>query len=146
MKRLAIVLWLIAIPLAAVEPGEMLADPALEERAQSLDNALRCLQCRSESVAASNSSWARDARVQIRTLIEDGATDDEVKAYFVERFGEYVLMQPDAEGANLILWLAAPVLFLAGLGVAATAYRRRDRSEEGLSEAEEARIAEILKE
>lgn len=148
MRRLwlALVVCLMAAPVAAVEPGEMLDDPALEERAQALDNALRCVQCQSESVAASNASWSRDARLQLRAMIRDGASDDEVKAYFVERFGEYVLMEPDRRGANLILWLAAPVLLLIGLGVAATVFRQRAPGDESLSEAEEARIAEILKE
>ncbi|MEL7345986.1 MAG: cytochrome c-type biogenesis protein [Pseudomonadota bacterium] len=146
MKRLALLLAIIAMPIWAVEPGEMLADPVLEERAQSLDKILRCVQCQSESIASSNASWAQDARVQVRRLIEDGASDEQIKAFFVERFGEYVLMSPDAQGANIILWVAAPVLFLAGLGVAATAYRRKSLLDDPLSDAEEARIAEILKE
>lgn len=146
MRWLALGLMLAATPLAAVEPDEMLNDPVLEERAQALDDALRCVQCQSESIASSGATWARDARLQVRALLDGGATDAEVKAYFVERFGEYVLMEPDTSGANLILWLAAPVLLVAGLGVAATAYRRRTPGDDALSNDEEARIAEILKE
>ena len=146
MRRLALILTLIAAPVFAVEPGEMLDDPALEARAQALDNGFRCVQCQSESIASSNAGWARDARVQVRALIEGGATDAEVRAYFVERFGEYVLMEPDARGANLILWLGAPALLLAGIGIASTVYRKKPDAEETLNEAEKARIAEILKE
>lgn len=146
MTRLALLLLLWATPLAAVEPGEMLSDPVLEERAQALDNALRCVQCQSESIASSNAEWSRDARLKVRELIVAGESDADIKAYFVDRFGEYVLMQPDAKGVNLILWIAAPAMLLAGIAIAATALRRRPLPDDGLSDAEKARIAEILEE
>ena len=114
-----------ASPGLAVEPSEMLADPVLEARAQALDHELRCVKCRSESIASSGADWARDARVVVRELVGDGATDAEVKAYFVERYGDYVLMTPRASGGNLLLWAAGPLLLLGGGTVAALAARRR---------------------
>lgn len=130
----------------AVQPDEMLSDPVLEERAQALDDALRCVQCQSESIATSNGSWARDARLKVRELIADGASDEEVKTYFVDRFGEFVLMQPKVNGANLILWIAAPLMFLVALSIAVTSLRRSPRRETGLSDEEKRKIAEILEE
>lgn len=146
MKRLILIFILLVTPVMAVEPDEMLSDPALEARAQALDNALRCVQCQSESIASSNATWARDARLKVRELIEGGATDSEVETYFIERFGEFVLMQPRASGANLILWISAPLMFLAAIAIAVVSLRRRPARETGLSDEEKAKIAEILEE
>ena len=145
MRRLALILCLTAWPLWAVEPDEMLADPALEARAQALDDALRCVQCQSESIASSNADWARDARLIVRELISTGASDQAVLDYFVERYGEVVLMRPKTGGANLILWAAGPVMLLLGAGIALAAFRRpRTAPAPPLSAEEEARLKQIL--
>lgn len=147
MRRLLLLLWLVAAtPALAVEPHEMLADPVLEARAQALDDALRCVQCQSESIASSNGQWAADARQTVRELISEGRTDQEVFDFFVARYGEFVLMRPTAEGANLILWLAGPALLLLGAGIAVTYLRRRSTPEapDALSAEEERRLAELM--
>jgi len=146
IRRALLVLVLLAAPAWAVEPDEMLADPALEARANALDDQLRCVQCRSESIAFSNADWSRDARLMVRELISEGATDDEVLDFFVERYGEVVLMRPRAEGATLLLWLAAPLMLLAAGGVAFTYLRRRSSPapETGLSAEEQARLEDLL--
>ncbi len=147
MKRLVLLFWLIAAPALAVEPHEMLADPALEARAQALDEILRCVQCQSENIASSNGQWAADARVTVRELISDGKSDQDVLDFFVDRYGEFVLMRPTAEGANLVLWLAGPGLLLIGAGIAVTYLRRRAQPAvpEKLSAEEEERLAELLR-
>ena len=135
----------VAGPAAAVEPSEMLADPALEARAQALDHELRCVKCRSESIASSGADWARDARIMVRELLSDGASDAEVKAFFVDRYGDYVLMTPRAEGENLLLWAAGPLMLLGGGAVAVMALRRRrTAAPEDLSDDERRRLDEIL--
>lgn len=96
----------------AVEPEEMLPDPVLEQRAQNLDALIRCVQCRSENIASSNADWARDARVLVREMIAAGATDQDVLDRFVRSYGEVVLMKPTMDGMNVLLWLAAPFLFV----------------------------------
>lgn len=147
MKRLALLLWLLAAPLWALDPSEMLDDPALEARARALDHQIRCVMCQSEAVASSNAAWAEDARRQIRTLVADGASDAEVKAWFRERYGEFVLMDPPKSGSTLLLWLAAPAMLLLALGGAAMYLRGRSRADiasDGLSDAEKARLREIL--
>ncbi|MEX0285956.1 MAG: cytochrome c-type biogenesis protein CcmH [Paracoccaceae bacterium] len=147
---LALVLSLILPTLAlSVEPEEMLADPVLEARAQQLDEQLRCVKCQSESIASSNADWAKEARKNVRERLSAGDTDAEVLAWFQERWGDFVLMRPTRSGANWILWAAGPVmLLLAGaLGLAFVRRRSRETPQgaEPLNEAEQARLAEIMK-
>ena len=122
----------------------MLADPALEARAQALDEMLRCVQCQSESIASSNADWARDARLIVRERLQGGASDQAVLDYFVERYGEVVLMRPKTGGTNLILWAAGPVMLLLGAGIALAAIRRPRTAPAPLSDEEEARLKQIL--
>ena len=147
MRKLFIILTVIATPVWAVEPDEMLSDQTLEARAQAIDDEIRCVQCQSENIASSNADWARDARLIVRELVSDGASDDEVKSFFLERYGERVLMTPSRGGVNIVLWAAGPGALLLALIVAAFYLRGRRRStqpETPLSEAEEARLREIL--
>ena len=126
----ALLFWLLFASAAfGVEPDEVLEDPALEARARELSKGLRCLVCRNESIDESNAELARDLRLLVRERLLMGESDAEVIAFLVARFGEYVLLTPQRDGANLILWAAAPVLFLAGLGVAVGYIRRREHEE-----------------
>lgn len=149
MIRLVLLLVMLAVPAFAVEPDELLTDPVLEARAQALDEELRCVQCRSENIASSNADWARDARLIVRELLTEGASDDDVLDFFVERYGEVVLMRPRAEGANLLLWAAAPVMLLIAFAVSISAFRRRSEASTvsaGLTDDEQARLDELLDE
>ena len=155
LRRLVLALMLGLIPLMvpvlpalAVQPGEMLADPALEARARAISHNLRCPVCQGESIDDSNAPISRDLRLVVRERIMAGDTDAEVIDFIVARYGEFVLFNPRAEGANLILWLAGPGLLLAGLGVALLYLRRRAvpaRQEAGLSPDEEARLQELTR-
>jgi cytochrome c-type biogenesis protein CcmH len=147
MKRLILILVMLAAPVWALDPSEMLSDPALEKRARALDFEIRCVKCQSEAIASSNADWAKDARRAVREMIGGGATDAEVKAFFVQRYGEVVLMEPNASGANLLLWLAGPAMLIAGVGIGGVYIRRRNAAtpDTVLSEDEEAQLAEILK-
>lgn len=137
----------VAGPVLAVQPHEMLDDPALEARARALSKGLRCLVCRNENIDDSDAQLAADLRVLLRERLVAGDTDEEAVAFLVDRYGEYVLLNPPATGVNLLLWVAGPAMLLAGVGIAFATFRRRGqvRAEE-LSEAERARLAEILKE
>ena len=137
---------LIASPALAVEPDEILDDPVLEERARELSKNLRCLVCRNESIDESNAELARDLRLLVRERRVDGDTNDEALDFIVARYGEYVLLTPRATGSTLILWIAGPAMLLAALGIAAAYIRRRrpETSAEGLSDAEKARLSELL--
>jgi len=150
MRRMFLILALMLAPFAApaVEPGEILADPALEERARDLSQGLRCLVCRNESIDESNAGLARDLRLLVRERLVEGDSDAEVIDYVVDRYGEYVLLRPQATGANLILWIAGPAMALFGGGIAVAYILRRRKAEEPaeetLSEAEQARLKDIL--
>lgn len=153
MLRLACGLMLavmLALPVAAVQPDEMLDDPALEARARDISEGLRCPVCQNESIDESNAPVAGDLRLLVRERLVAGDSNAEVVDYIVERYGEFVLLQPRTGGANILLWAAGPIMLLLALLVAWVYLRRRARSpataEEALSEAERNRLREILKE
>ena len=154
MKRLAMILLLVASPLWAVQPDEILPDPAMEARARDISAGLRCLVCRNESIDESNAELARDLRLLVRERLLEGDSNDEVVAYIVDRYGEYVLLRPTLTGSNLLLWLAGAAMALLGLGVAVAYLRRQSRrrgeaeadaASQALSAAEQARLDEIMK-
>ncbi len=137
-----------ASPAFAVQPDEMLADPGLESRARAISTGLRCLVCRNETIDDSDASLARDLRLLLRERLTAGDTDAEAVAFIVDRYGEYVLLNPATNGVNLILWWAGPAMLLTGLGIAALYLRRRRTStapDAPLTDSEAKRLAEILK-
>ena len=145
MRRLALVLSLLAAPAVAVQPGEVLDDPALEARARDISAGLRCVVCRNESIDESNAELAGAMRVLVRERLVAGDDDAEVVAYLVDRYGEYVLLSPTREGANLILWAAPMALLLLGAGIAAAHVSRQRRdAPAALDPAEEARVRALL--
>lgn len=137
----------LAQPVLAVQPDEILPDPALEARARDISKGIRCPVCQGETIDDSNASVARDLRLVIRERLVAGDSDEEVVAYVVDRYGEFVLFEPPAKGANLLLWLAGPAMLLAGLGIAGLSARRRTASaaDDALSPEEQARLDAILK-
>jgi cytochrome c-type biogenesis protein CcmH len=155
MRRLALTLALALLPVlspvvapAAVQPGEMLADPKLEARARQISEGIRCLVCRNESIDDSDAALAHDLRVLVRQRILAGDTNRQVVNYLVSRYGEFVLLKPTVTGSNLILWYSGPAMLVAGLAIAAATLRRRRTAAEAerLSQEDEARLAQILKE
>ena len=140
----------LAMPAHAVQPDEILADPALEERARELSKGLRCLVCRNESIDESNADLARDLRLLVRERLVAGDTDSEVIDFVVDRYGEYVLLRPRASGSSLLLWAAGPLMLLLAAGVGFGYLRSRaaarPETEADLSAEEKARLARILEE
>ncbi len=145
MRRLLLILAMIATPLWAVEPDELLNDPLLENRARELSQGLRCPVCRNESIDESNAPLAKDLRILLRERLVAGDTDQQAVDFIVARYGEYVLLRPNARGANLVLWLAAPALLLVALGIGWTAIRKRAPVPDALTEAEKAELEKILR-
>ena len=151
MIRAAIILALalFATPVMAVEPDEILSDPALEARARTLSQGLRCPVCRNETIDDSDAPIARDLRLLLRERLVAGDSDADAVAYIVARYGEYVLLTPPAQGITLTLWLAGPALLLFGAGGAAAYVRSQRRTtrttDAALSPAEAARLAELLR-
>ena len=149
MKRLALILLLLATPLMAVQPDEMLDDPVLENRARELSKGLRCLVCLNESIDESHASLARDLRILVRDRLVEGDTDEEAVAFIVARYGEFVLLNPTVSGANWLLWGAGPLMLLLASGVGMISLRGRSKAtapgEEPLSDQERARLDDILR-
>lgn len=139
-------LSLSAPPALAVQPDEILPDPALEARARAISRDLRCPVCQGEAIDDSNAPISRDLRLLVRERLVAGDSDDEVVDYIVARYGEFVLFNPRASGSGLILWLAGPAMLLAGGALAYAITRRRPAAEPDLSEEERARLAELMKE
>ncbi|MDJ1016102.1 MAG: cytochrome c-type biogenesis protein CcmH [Paracoccaceae bacterium] len=143
----AVLIWLLlAAPAFAVQPDEVLDDPALEERARELSKGLRCLVCRNESIDESNADLARDLRLLVRERLVAGDSDSEVIDFVVARYGEYVLLRPRTDGANLILWIAGPASLLAAAGIGAAYLRKRRvvHAPEALNREEAERLRQIL--
>ncbi|WP_372604144.1 cytochrome c-type biogenesis protein CcmH, partial [Actibacterium sp.] len=130
MKRFALALCLIlAAPMAlAVLPDEIMTDPAMEARAREISKDLRCLVCRNESIDESNAELARDLRLLVRERLTAGDSNEQVVAFIVDRYGEYVLLKPTRSGANLVLWIAGPMMLIVALGVGLGYVRSRRRT------------------
>ncbi len=135
----------------AVEPDEVLADPALEQRARELSRGLRCLVCQNQSIDDSNAPLARDLRLLVRERLVEGDSDHAVLDYIVERYGRYVLMRPPFDAATALLWLAPVGVILGGGAFAVWAIRRRSGAPaaavpitDALTPQEQAQLASVL--
>jgi cytochrome c-type biogenesis protein CcmH len=140
---LALGFLLVAVAAGAVQPDEMMKDPALEARARTLSAELRCLVCQNQSIDDSDAPLAGDIRRLIRERIAQGESNDSVRAFLVSRYGNFILLKPPFELATVLLWLSGPLtLALGALGVY-FARRRAPPPPPPLSAEEERRLAEI---
>jgi cytochrome c-type biogenesis protein CcmH len=130
----------------AVEPRERLADPALEARARAISKELRCLVCQNESIDDSGADLAHDLRVLLRERLQRGDSDQEVRAFLVSRFGQFVLLRPPVEPATYALWFGPPlVLLFAAVAVVVRAHRRGSNGTPvPLSDSERRRLARLI--
>ena len=117
-KLVATLLLLFALSSLAIDTEPAFTDPAQQARYEKLGRELRCLQCRSETIADSNASLAEDLRRQLRELIAAGKSDEEIMTYMTDRYGDYVRYRPPVKGNTFLLW-AAPVLLVLAGGIAA---------------------------
>lgn len=144
--RCLLLALLLAGPVFAVQPDEVLSDPALESRARDISQDLRCPICQGENIDESNAAISRDLRLYVRERLVAGDSDREVIAAVTDRFGEFVLFDPPATGANLILWFAGPVMALLGLLLAWRFVRQRPAvaGPAELNDEERARLNRIM--
>ena len=145
----ALLIWvLLATPVFALDPAELLDDPVLEDRAREISKGLRCPVCQNESIDESNATVAQDLRALVRERLLAGDSNTEVVEFVVARSGGYVLLNPQTTGANLAVWLAGPAMLLRGAGMAVVYIRRRDTQpkdqSDGLSAEEAERLSKIL--
>ncbi len=133
----------LATPVMALSPDEVLPDPVLEQRARDLSAGLRCLVCQNQSIDDSDADLARDLRILVRERLVAGDSDEAVRQFLVDRYGEYVLLNPRINNHTILLWIAAPGLLLVGLGTLFVVSRRRRLVTAGLSEEEQAALDEL---
>jgi len=137
----------VAAPAFAVQPDEVLPDPALEARARAISSGLRCLVCQNQSIDDSDAPLARDLRILVRDRLKAGDSDDEIIDFVVARYGEFVLLKPRFEPHTLLLWLATPAFGIAAIAILVLAARRRKNQTNQavpLSESEKRRLKKLL--
>ena len=151
MSRVGLILLCLLLPLwtggaGAVQPDEVLADPALEARARDISAGLRCLVCQNQSIDDSDAPLARDLRLLVRQRLQAGDSDAEVRDYLVARYGDFVLLRPPFAASTWLLWLTPALVLVAGAIVALRRRARKAQLRAGdrLSEEEEKRLARLL--
>jgi len=122
---LFLLLMALSFSAAAVEPGEMLQDPALEARAREIGKNLRCLVCQGEAVDDSSSDFAKGLRLLVRDRLEAGDTDEAVVNFLRGRYGDFILLKPPVENKTLLLWLTPLLVLGAGLCAVFALVRRK---------------------
>jgi len=151
MKRLTFLLTLVLgllLPQAvfAVQPHEVLADPAMEERAREISAELRCLVCQNQSIDDSDAELAADLRVLVRERLVAGDSNEEVIQYIVDRYTEYVLLKPVMGLHTLVLWVATPLVLVVGmLALYARARRRTVVNSSEMTDAERAALKDLMR-
>ncbi|HEY3642743.1 MAG TPA: cytochrome c-type biogenesis protein [Xanthobacteraceae bacterium] len=153
LRHALIILALLSPACAwAVQPDEVLSDPALEARARVLSKELRCMVCQNQSIDDSAAPLARDLRLLVRERLTDGDSDPQVLDFLVARYGEFVLLKPRFAWHTALLWLGPPGVLIGGaLVLLVIAWRRGRRASSpagrevaGLTPAEEARLARLM--
>jgi cytochrome c-type biogenesis protein CcmH len=139
---------LLALPALAKEAAPLADDPVVEQRLNVIAEELRCLVCQNESLAGSRADLAQDLRREVRTLIKDGKSDQEVKDFLVSRYGDFVLYRPQVKPTTYVLWMGPFVLLIIGIAVLVNYLRRRSRQvvDTPLSAEECQRAESLLKE
>lgn len=139
-------------PVRAVQPDEILPDPAMEARARALSAELRCLVCQNQSIDDSNAPLARDLRLLVRERLKANDTDEQVMEYIVARYGDFVLLKPPMNTSTLILWVTPVLALLAALALAykgvfarTTAASGAANDEAPLTADEKSRMERVLK-
>jgi cytochrome c-type biogenesis protein CcmH len=146
MKVWKTVTWLLLLPsvlyaYAPQQPGADPLSPELEVRVHALGKELRCPICQGLSIADSPSSMARGQMDKVRELITQGKSDDEIREYFVARYGEWVLMEPARKGAGWLVWLAPFAVILLGAVLVVSQLKRKKSSPPPVSPSAPAPVA-----
>ena len=130
----------------AKDAAPLADDPVVEQRLISISEEMRCLVCQNESLAGSRSDLANDLRREIRILIQEGKSDDQIRAFMVERCGDFVLYRPPVKPITWLLWIGPFVILVIGIAVLLRYLRRRNQNMPSttLSEADNQKIDALL--
>lgn len=120
-----------AVSAGAIDTEAAFQDAALQARYEHLTNELRCLVCQNQTVADSNAGLAADLRRQVKEMIAAGKSDDEIKRFMTDRYGDFVLYDPPLSARTMLLWAAPVLLLIVTLGAAARQIIRRSKAEIG---------------
>ncbi len=141
-------LTILAGPGLAVQPDEILPDPAQEARARALSAEIRCLVCQNQSIDDSDATLARDLRLLVREQIKEGKTDQGIRDFLVERYGDFVLLNPPMKASTWLLWFGPLIVFVIGLVGLIVFFRTRSGATAApaahLSAEEQARVERLL--
>ena len=130
----------------AVQPDEVMSDPAWESRARDLSRELRCMVCQNQSIDDSDAPLARDLRLLVRERLEAGDSDVEVRDYLVGRYGNFILLKPPFDMSTLFLWMTPLIVLVAGAMVAIRRFRlMTPAAADKLSGEEEDHLARLLR-
>ena len=121
-----IILQIFTVNTSAVDPDEFLQDKKQEERAREISNNVRCLVCQNQTIDDSDSELAKDLRSIIRTKIVQGETDDEINKFLVDRYGNFILMNPPMNKQTIMLWLSPLALALLGIVIIYFSFRKKN--------------------
>ena len=143
LGRLAILVVALACLAAAENPAEQLPNPTQEAHARALFKEIRCVVCQNESIDDSDAEVAGNLRQAVRAQVAGGRTDQQIKAYLVQRYGEFILMRPTFSVGNAALWLGPFAIVLVGAGLLFLRRRRAPADDGRLTEAEEAKLREL---
>lgn len=153
MRRVIVLCLLLAAALTwlasalAVEPAEMLGDPALEIRARAISREIRCLVCQNQSIDDSNADLARDLRLLVRERLQAGDGDEQVRRFLVERYGEFILLRPPIRPGTYALWFGPAVMLVLALVMIIVFFQRqkaRVTSVDDLTPAERRHVQALL--
>jgi len=130
----------------AKDAAPLAEDPVMEQRLISISEEMRCLVCQNESLAGSRSDLANDLRREIRTLIQEGKSDDQIRTFMVERYGDFVLYRPPVKPITWLLWIGPFVILVIGITGLLMYLRRRNQSMPNtiLTEADNQKIDALL--
>ena len=145
--RVAIVLLLASFATVsfAVQPDEVMKNPALEAKARVLSSELRCMVCQNQSIDDSDAPLARDIRILIRRRLAEGESVDAIRTYLVSRYGDFILLNPPLMPETWLLWFGPPLILCAGLAAAFRARLRSPRLTRPLSDDEEKQLADFVR-
>ena len=144
LRAVLIAVAALAMTAGAYEPSERLVDHAQETRARHLFKEVRCLVCQNESIDDSEAQLAGDLRQIVREQVKAGRSDEQIRAFLVQRYGEFVLLKPRFSAGNAVLWLAPLGVLLVGGGLMFGLLRRRETEQTELSQDEEERVRRLL--
>lgn len=149
IKYTILIITLLTAPglIVAKEATPLAKDPAIEARMMTMAEDLRCLVCQNQSLAASESDFAHDVRREIKKMMKEGKTDQEIKDFLVQRYGDFILFRPPVKEETFLLWFGPLILLIVGATALVLVLRRRNRlagSEQPISEADHRRAEALL--